>query len=110
MSRRVTSVSLPFSNAKMYAHRPSLRTKSASGTGMGSVLLRTGGAGAGSSYLDIDDYIATTGINPYTRSSSKSDVGGKGLADKIGKKLSSLNIEKKIASELPKKKRIVMSM
>jgi len=101
MSRRVSSVALPFSNAKLYSHKSSV----ISGSGMGSVLLRTGGAGAGSSYIDIDDYIATTGINPYTRSST-----GKGLADRLGSKLSNLNIEKKVASELPKKKKIVMSM
>ena len=101
MSRRVTSVALPFSNAKLHSHKSSV----IGGSGMGSVLLRTGGAGAGSSYMDMDDYIATTGINPYTRSST-----GKGLADRLGSKLSSLNIEKKVASELPKKKKIVMSM
>jgi len=101
MSRRVTSVSLPFSNAKLHSHK----SISIKGSGMGSVLLRTGGAGAGSSYIDIDDYISTTGINPYERSSR-----GKGLADRIGKKLSKLNIEKKVASVLPKSKKIVMSM
>lgn len=104
MSRRVTTVALPFSNVKLHSHKSETK-----GTGMGSVLLRTGGAGAGSSYLDIDDYIATTGLNPYTRSTSTSTIG-KGLADRLGKKLSNLNIEKKMASELPKKKRIVMSM
>lgn len=104
MSRRVTSVALPFSNAKLHSHKSSV----ISGSGMGSVLLRTGGAGAGSSYIDIDDYIAITGINPYTRSMPK--LTGKGLADRLGSKLSSLNIEKKVASELPKKKKIVMSM
>ena len=103
MSRRVTSVALPFSNAKLHSHKSSV----IGGSGMGSVLLRTAGGGAGSSYLDMDDYIATTGINPYTRSSSNT---GKGLVDRLGSKLSSLNIEKKVASELPKKKKIVMSM
>ena len=85
MSRRVTSVALPFSNAKIHSHKSTV----ISGSGMGSVLLRTGGAGAGSSYIDIDDYIATTGINPYTRSTT-----GKGLADRLGSKLSSLKDRK----------------
>lgn len=104
MSRRVTTVALPFSNAKLHAHKSSV----ISGSGMGSVLLRTGGPGAGSSYLDIDDYIATTGLNPLTKANPT--LGGKGLADRLGQKLSNLNIEKKAATELPKKKRIVMSM
>lgn len=105
MSRRVTTVALPFSNAKLHSHKSSV----INGSGMGSVLLRTGGAGAGSSYLDIDDYIATTGINPLTRKTQQ-PLGGNGLVDRLGQKLSNLNIEKKIATELPKKKRIVMSM
>lgn len=104
MSRRVTTVALPFSNAKLHAHKPSV----IGGSGMGSVILRTAGGGAGSSYLDIDDYIATTGLNPLTK--AKPTLGGKGLADRLGQKLSNLNIEKKAATELPKKKRIVMSM
>ena len=104
MSRRVTSVALPFSNAKLHSHKSSV----IGGTGMGSVLLRTAGGGTGSSYLDMDDYIATTGLNPYARSTTKSS--GNGLVDRLGSKLSSLNIEKKVASELPKKKKIVMSM
>jgi len=45
------------------------------GTGMGSVLLNRGGAGSGSSYTSIDDYIKTTGVNP-TR--------GSGLGEKLG--------------------------
>ena len=47
------------------------------GSGAGSVLLRTAGGGAGSSYMDMDDYIATTGINPYTRAGV---VQGRGLS------------------------------
>ncbi len=100
MSRKVSTVALPFSNVKLHSHKSVMK-----GSGNGSVLLRSGGPGAGSSYTDMDDYIATTCINPYTRSTS-----GKGLADRLGKKLSNLNIEKKAASELPKKKKIVMSV
>lgn len=59
------------------------------GEGMGSVLLRTGGGGSASSYLDIDDYISTTGLNPYTRAGT---AKGKGLPSKLSAKLSKLNI------------------
>jgi hypothetical protein len=69
----VIRIKLPYSNAIS-----NMRGK-IMGKGNGSVLLRTGGAGGGSSYSDIDDYIATTGINPYSRSN------GKGLTDKLQK-------------------------
>jgi hypothetical protein len=74
-----------------------------SGTGMGSVLLRTGGGGAASSYMDMDDYIATTGINPYARAGV---TQGKGLSSKTSSKLSKLNI----TPSGPTRKNIVMSM
>ena len=60
-----------------------------SGCGMGSVLLNKGGAGAGSSYSSVDDYIATTHENPFS---------GRG----IGQNLASMN--KKIEGLLVKKK------
>ena len=74
------------------------------GSGNGSVLLRTGGGGSGSSYMDMDDYISTTGINPYARASP---AMGKGLPSKLSAKLSKLSIA------LPTKqqrKNIVMHM
>ena len=37
----------------------------------GSVLLNKGGAGSGSSYSSIDDYIETTGRNPLGNKLSK---------------------------------------
>jgi len=73
-----------------------------SGCGNGSVLLRQGGGGAGSSYQDLDDYIHTTGINPYSRAK----LGGRGLSDKISEKLSKLQI----APPTGTRKNIVMSM
>jgi len=109
MSRKVTSFNVPFSNTKLKSHKPE-SIKHSIGSGMGSVLLRTGGPGAGSSYLDIDDYVRTTGINPYARSAMAPKLSGTGLSDKLSSKLSALNIEKKSASELPKRKKIVMSM
>ena len=73
------------------------------GTGMGSVLLRTGGGGAASSYMDMDDYIATTGINPYARV----NVQGRGIGSQIASKLSKLNIA---PPSQALRKNIVMSM
>lgn len=92
----------PFSNAVMASH-----TKKMTGSGNGSVLLRTAGPGAGSSYLDIDDYVRTTGVNPYARTAQAPTIGSgmKGLASKLSK----LNIEKPTVGK-PKMKNITMSM
>ena len=62
------------------------------GRGMGSVLLNKGGAGSGSSYSSIDDYIATTHNNPY----ANPIVGGS-----LGKR-SLLSMNKKIEGLLVK--------
>ena len=74
------------------------------GSGMGSVLLRPGGGGSASSYMDMDDYIATTGINPYTRAGVSK---GKGLPSSLSSKLSKLSIAP--PTSLPRKN-IVMHM
>lgn len=92
---------LPFSNSRL----KTLNSQPVTGRGMGSVLLRQGGGGAGSSYMDIDDYIRTTGVNPYTRASSQSS--GRGL-ERIGAKLSKLNISQ--VGSMPKKKNIRISI
>lgn len=76
------------------------------GSGMGSVLLRTGGGGSASSYQDIDDYIATTGINPYTRA-GVSQSKGSGMPKSLTSKLSKLQIAP--LSDGPKRKNITMS-
>jgi hypothetical protein len=55
------------------------------GRGMGSILLRTGGAGGGSSYSSIDDYVSTTGQPIPT-------INGRGLGS-ISKKLEALTIK-----------------
>ena len=73
------------------------------GSGMGSVLLRTGGGGSASSYMDMDDYISTTGINPYARAGV---TQGKGISSKLSDKLSKLQI----APSTSHRKNIVMSM
>ncbi len=91
----------PFSNAAMTSH-----TKKMSGSGMGSVLLRTAGPGAGSSYSDIDDYIRTTGVNPYTRNSKSIGPEGSGMKG-VASKLARLNIEKPDVGK-PRRKNITM--
>lgn len=53
------------------------------GKGMGSVLLRDGGAGAGSSYSSVADFAATTGLPIPT---------GRGLGN-LSKKLETLMIK-----------------
>ena len=50
------------------------RKKIMEGRGMGSVLLNVGGAGGGSSYESIDDYMNITGNNP---------ARGSGLGEKL---------------------------
>jgi hypothetical protein len=52
------------------------RKKLMEGRGMGSVLLNKGGAGGGSSYESIDDYMTTTGNSP---------ARGSGLGEKLHK-------------------------
>ena len=92
MSR--TIVKLPFSNASMHSHTGKVRSSglglaSLHGRGIGGVLLRPAGGGGGSSYTDMDDYIHTTGIDPYKRTGmSKS---GRGLSQ-LSSKLSSLKV------------------
>lgn len=50
------------------------RKKIMEGRGMGSVLLNKGGAGSGSSYESMDDYMNVTGNNP---------ARGSGLGEKL---------------------------
>jgi len=98
---------MPFSNATHTTHTKVMIGRGLGtglGTGMGSVLLRTGGGGGGSSYSDMDDYIHTTGINPYARG-SLSGSGLKGMS-KLSEKLGKLSI----IPASSKKKNIVMSI
>jgi hypothetical protein len=67
------------------------------GCGVGSFLL-DGGVGGQNSYHSIEDYEQTTGRKLNAPK-------GRGLADKIGERLSKINIDKKI----PKKKNITMN-
>jgi len=79
------------------------------GEGIGSVLL-DGGIGGQSSYYSIEDYMNTTGRNPYNntinRNQKMQQTSGTGLADKIASKLSKLSLDK---TKKPKKKNITMS-
>jgi hypothetical protein len=52
------------------------RKKLMEGCGMGSVILNKGGAGAGSSYTDLDAYMNITGNSP---------ARGSGLGEKLNK-------------------------
>jgi hypothetical protein len=52
------------------------RKKLMEGRGMGSVILNKGGAGSGSSYESMDDYMNITGNNP---------LAGSGLGQKLNK-------------------------
>lgn len=108
---------LPFSNGQMHAHTRLMKGKGLSGYGMGAaisgcgaggVILRLGGGGGASSYQDIDDYVATTGINPYSRGKSKGQGLGTGMA-KMREKLQKLSVEQPSTTK-PKVRKIQMSM
>lgn len=93
----------PFSSKTMTSH-----TKKLTGSGMGSVLLSRGGPGVGSSYSDMDDYIRTTGINPYARVQQSTSKDGSGLKS-LSSKLSKLKMESPSVGK-PKMKNIRMSL
>lgn len=92
----VSHHSLPFRSQTMKG-----RGKHSQGCGMGSLLLNKGGAGGASSYIDIDDYIDTTGRNPFK---SEQHAKGRGL-ENLSSKLSKLKIE---PSSTIRRKNIVM--
>jgi hypothetical protein len=63
------------------------------GRGMGAVVIRKGGPGAGSSYIDLEDYTHTTGINPQNHASDfSSRMRGRGISSKLSSRLSNLTI------------------
>lgn len=64
-------------------------TSKMKGTGMGSVLLDKGGAGSGSSYYSMEDYLATTG-------EKRGGTKGLGLGGAIEDKLSKLKVAPKL--------------
>jgi len=69
---------MPFGNMKR-STLPGMHSRV--GGGMGSVLLQTGGPGAGSSYPSLDQYEATTGRNPIARQQryAKEHTSGSGI-------------------------------
>lgn len=99
---KTSHIRLPFTNARIKT-----LNKAISGSGTGSVLLDNGMGGQSSYPGGVDDYIATTGRNPYTNVVDIPSKRGNGLADKLSRKLSALNIEK--PSSLGKKKNITMN-
>lgn len=72
-------------------------TNKMKGTGMGSVLLNTGGAGSGSSYYSMQDYLATTG-------EKRSGTQGLGVGGAIEDKLSKLKLSNPKIMDVPKRK------
>jgi hypothetical protein len=94
-------IKLPMSNATMRSHSGRVVMR---GQGAGGVLLKLGGGGSASSYSDIDDYISTTGINPYARAGVVKT--GSGLGKNLSEKLSKLSI----IPEGSKRKNITMSL
>lgn len=104
-----TIVKLPFSNVTMNTHTGKVRATAhslmhplMSGSGMGSILLSRAGGGAGSTYMDLDDYLTTTGIDPFQRTKTQSK--GEGLR-KLGQKLAGFKL-----SDEPKKLRKNITM
>ena len=81
MASRTNFIHLPNRSNKI---RTLTKSSSMNGMGIGAVLL-DGGRGGQSSYSGIDDYRATT---------NRKSQNGRGLADKIGERLSKLNINK----------------
>ena len=85
------------------------------GRGAGAVVLRDGGPGGASSYMDMDDYIHTTGRNPYLYKDkliTPSPVAhGAGIGSRISSGLKNLTskLENLSVEPLRKKKNIVMS-
>jgi hypothetical protein len=63
------------------------------GRGFGAVLLDNGGTGSASSYPSIDEYISTTGENPYAGLASSRSLG-KGI-NSMNKKLETLLVKSK---------------
>ena len=101
---------LPHSHAKLRAMNRHSATARIHGGGAPSFLL-DGGIGGQSSYASLDDYMKTTGRDPYNNQISRPQTipalrSGTGLADKIASKLSKLSLDK---PKKAKKKNIVMS-
>lgn len=72
-------------------------TSKMKGTGAGSVLLNKGGAGSGSSYYSMQDYLETTSSKPAS-------TKGLGLGGAIEDKLSKLKLSNPKIMEAPTRK------
>jgi hypothetical protein len=91
----------PFSNAK-HSQLPGFKNRI--GRGIGSVLLQTGGPGAGSSYPSVASYIETTGRDIFSPMSSSS---GRGVGTSLKSKIQALMPTTKKG---PKRKNINFSL
>lgn len=93
-----------YNNAKCRRFAGRASTHSIQGKGMGSVVIRMGGPGAGSSYIDLQDYIDTTGNDPENYAEDfTSRISGGRISRKLSSKMSNLKID------TGKRKNIVMS-
>lgn len=93
---RISHVYTPFGNIK-HSVLPGFKNKI--GTGMGSVLLQTGGPGGASSYDSIADYTRTTGIDP--RHIPKDAIKPM-VSSKEGKQIMGVGIKSKIKALIAK--------
>jgi len=93
-----------YNNTKCRRFAGNSSTHSMQGRGMGSVVIRMGGPGAGSSYSDLQEYIDTTGNNPddYVEEFTSRMKGGR-ITKKLSDRLGSLKLNTN------KRKNIVMS-
>lgn len=74
------------------------------GRGIGSVLL-DGGIGGQSTYSSIDDYMATTGRNPFSKAEAAESISGAGMVGGARKhelfsKLKGLDVKKPKTSNI----------
>ena len=94
--RHLGHVYTPFGNMK-HSQLPGFRNTV--GTGMGSVLLQTGGPGSASSYDSIADYTRTTGIDPRR---IPKDAIKPMVSSREGKQLMGVGIKSKIRALIAK--------
>ena len=103
-------IMFPYSSAKLRSINRASIKPIMHGSGAPTFLL-DGGVGGQSSYSSIEDYMKTSGRNPYDNKINRLQnvpalKSGTGLADKIAHKLSKLSLDK---PKKIKRKNIVMN-